>query len=308
MVNSDYKHTVYIHPCDDVILAVRIPYDRVLYDAIQKIPYKIWDSHKMTWFIKDRKEYLDLILESALSRNYSIYIGQEAADDPPDRDLYSALLKNLAAELTVRKYSTNTIKCYMLYNTELLMHSRKEPGNITQDDITSFLSDNISVKKYSTATVQLIINSLRFYYGEVLKRDFIYEIKPPSKDKKLPVVLSRQEVMRIFDNVNNLKHRTILMLIYSAGLRLNEAITMKRSDIDTDRGVISIRKSKGRKDRTTLLAGRFRDIFVKYIAAYSPGCLKAVRKLSIYLQGLCRTCSAALLKRQELLKMSLSIH
>lgn len=267
---SQYKLPVYIHPCENTGLAVKIPYDNGLLSAVRKIPRRKWDARKKLWFIENRKEYLDLILEAAISSNYRVYIGSDPSDAYTDRILYEHYLENLLREMTVRKYSVNTVKSYMYYNTELLIHTGKLPDSITQYDITSFLSDNISDRKYSTSTVQLIINSLRFYYGEVMKRDFIYEIKAPSKDRKLPVVLSRHEVISIFNNVSNLKHKTILMLIYSAGLRLNEAITMKVSDIDTGRGVINIRGSKGRKDRTTLLSGRFREIFTQYLDVYSP--------------------------------------
>jgi integrase/recombinase XerD len=81
---------------------------------------------------------------------------------------------------------------------------------------------------------------LQFFYGEILKKDFIYDITRPKKDKKLPGVLSKIEVLAILDSVKNIEHKTILMLIYSAGIRLNEAVTIKISDIDTDRKVIAL--------------------------------------------------------------------
>ncbi len=73
-------------------------------------------------------------------------------------------------------------------------------------------------KNCSTSTPNIAINALKFYYGEVLKRRFVYEIKRPRKDKKLPVVLSREEVSQIISSIENIKHKTIIMLICSAGL------------------------------------------------------------------------------------------
>jgi len=267
---SENISSVCIYPCENSKLAVKIPYNRVLLNAIRKIQHRKWDAGRKLWFIEDRKEYLDSVLEAAVSLNYRIFIGSDSVLTHIDKNQHTENLRKLFKELTVRKYSRNTVSSYMYYNTELLVHSGKHPDSITQGDITSFLFDTISVKNPGAATIRLMINALRFFYGEVLKKDFIYEIKPPSKDKKLPVVLSRQEVAHIFENVANLKHRTILMLIYSAGLRLDEAITMKTGDIDIDRGSITIRKGKGRKDRTTLLSDRFSKIFVKYIAEYNP--------------------------------------
>lgn len=267
---SNNKPFICIHPYENTKLALHVPYNCKILNTIRKIPYRKWNAQSRIWLIADRKEYLDLILESALSQNFRIYIGSDAVLAQIDKNQHTENLRKLFKELTVRKYSRNTISSYMYYNTELLVHSRKHPDNITQDDITSFLFDTISVKNSGAATIRLMINALRFFYGLILKKDFIYEIKPPSKDKKLPVVLSRPEVRAIFENVINLKHKTILMLIYSAGLRLNEAITMKMGDIDIERGMINIRRGKGRKDRTTLLSDRFRETFIKYIEEYNP--------------------------------------
>jgi site-specific recombinase XerD len=188
----------------------------------------------------------------------------------------SPLLKNerflidLAKIMTVRRYSRNTINSYIHYNSELLRKSGKSPEEIKQEDITEFIFNKINEDEISTSTVQIIINAVKFSYGEMLGKDFIYEIKAPKKDKKLPVVMSKNEVLRIIDNISNVKHKTIIMLIYSAGLRLNEAITMKVKDIDLERGMINIRSAKGRKDRTTILSEKFKSLLEEYLAQYRP--------------------------------------
>ncbi|MCU0849595.1 MAG: site-specific integrase [Spirochaetes bacterium] len=224
-----------------------------------------------TWHIPNRKEYLDIILGSAINLGAEVYIG--------DRDpiIYHAeahqekeYLMELRRELTVRKYSMNTIKSYVRCNRDLLKHAGKKPEEIKQDDITAFIYSEISEKMISASTVQIIINAVKFYYGEMLKKSFIYEIKAPGKDKKLPVILSKNEVTAILESIANLKHKTIMMLIYSAGLRLNEAITMNKRDIDFERGMIYIKCSKGRKDRTTLLSVKFSQLLKKYLSIYKP--------------------------------------
>ncbi len=265
------KHTIHIKPSSNSAIEVKIPYDITLLPVIRNIPGRRWDSKAEIWHIPDKKEYFDAILEGALNRNYEIFIGElntyhKQAQNRAEEDY----LFNLRKELTVRKYSLRTIKSYLYYNSELLKHSAKTPEEIVQDDITSYLYNTITEKSLSTSTVQVINNALRFYYGEVLKRNFIYEIQHPKKDKKLPAVLSKGEVSAILLNTSNLKHRTILTLIYSAGLRLNEAITMRIDDIDIDRSIITVRKGKGRKDRTTLLSNRFRDLMQEYISSYKP--------------------------------------
>jgi len=262
---------MYIKSSSETALIVKFPYDTTLISLIKKIPGRKWDNLAGVWHIPDKKEYLDIMLEGALNRQYNVFIGE--------LDLYpfytefntrNEYLLDLYKELTVRKYSRNTIKSYLHYNSELLKHSKKIPEKIIQEDITSYLFTAITGKGLAASTVQAILNALKFYYGQILKKDFIYEINGPKRDKKLPVVLSKNEVFSILNSIDNLKHKTIMMLIYSAGLRLNEAITIKKSDIDTDRGVINIKSGKGRKDRTTLLSKTFSNLLKIYLDVYNP--------------------------------------
>jgi len=104
----------------------------------------------------------------------------------------------------------------------------------------------------------------------MLKRKFIYEVKRPKKDKKLPVVLSKEEVAKILDSVDNIKHKAILMLVYSAGLRVGEVVKLRPEDIDSKRMLIHIKKAKGRKDRYTLLSETALEILREYWRKYKP--------------------------------------
>lgn len=264
------RKDIHIIPAAEDTLAVKIQYDPELLPVIKAIPGRRWSMDEKTWYIPDRKEYFDSIISASAVMNYDIFVGGDEVYSFREEILLYESLTDLKNELVIRKYSRSTMESYIRYNFNLLKHARLKPDEITQHDITLFLSDTIIRSNANASTVQLIINALRFYYGEVLKKNFIYEFTPPRKDKKLPVVLSRKEVFAIIGSVTNLKHKTLLMLIYSAGLRLNEAITIKVSDIDTDRGMIVIRKGKGRKDRTTLLSEKFLVILKEYLEEYRP--------------------------------------
>jgi len=135
----------------------------------------------------------------------------------------------------LRKYSPKTIKAYVRYNEKVLKFFGKNPYEITNNDIKDYLFHLVEEIEASTSTLNSAINALKFYYGEVLKRGFVFEIKRPKKDKKLPVVLSREEVFHILSSVSNIKHKAILMLIYSAGLRVSEVVKLKPEDIDVER-------------------------------------------------------------------------
>jgi len=128
----------------------------------------------------------------------------------------------------------------------------------------------VNQKKAATSTLNIIINALKFYYGEVLKKKFIYEVKRPRKDKKLPVVLTRDEVAKILSVIDNIKHRAILMLIYSAGLRVGEVVNLRPEDIDSGRRLIHIKGGKGRKDRYTLLSEHALKVLKEYFREYRP--------------------------------------
>jgi len=167
-------------------------------------------------------------------------------------------------EHVVRKYSRRTIKLYLHYNEELLKFSNKTPYQISNDDVRDYLYYLSEKKNASASTLNIVINALKFYYGEVLKREFVYEITRPKKDKKLPVVLSPEEVSGILSSVNNIKHKLILMLIYSAGLRVSEVVKLKPEDIDAERKLIHIKGAKGRKDRYTMLS----DVAMKTLREY----------------------------------------
>ncbi len=104
----------------------------------------------------------------------------------------------------------------------------------------------------------------------MLKKKFVYEVKKPRKDKKLPVVLSKEEAAKIISSVNNIKHKAILMLVYSAGLRVGEVIKLKPADIDSKRMLVFIKGAKGRKDRYTLLSEATLKNLREYWKKYKP--------------------------------------
>ena len=122
----------------------------------------------------------------------------------------------------------------------------------------------------SASTLNIAINALKFYFGEVLKRRFACSIRRPKKDKKLPVVLSQEEISVILSSVKNIKHRLILMLIYSAGLRVGEVVKLRTEDVDVRRKLIRIRGGKGRKDRYTILSDVALKTLREYVEKYKP--------------------------------------
>jgi len=178
--------------------------------------------------------------------------------------------EDLRRELVSRKYSYKTIKGYLYYNKDLIRYIGKSPSEIDDEDIKDYLVYLAEEKEAATSTLNQAINALKFYYGTMLKKKFMYEVKRPRKDKKLPIVLSKEDVTKIINSVDNLKHKALLMLVYSAGLRVGEVVRLKPEDIDSDRMLIHIIGAKGRKDRYTMLSEIALSALREYLGQYKP--------------------------------------
>lgn len=180
------------------------------------------------------------------------------------------LFETVRREMRLRNYSPKTIKAYKsCLRTFTRYFSPRHPRDLSDADIRKYLLHLIETEQYAASTVNQVLNAIRFLYVELYKRPLMLgNIPRPQKESKLPVVLSSNEVLSILGAVDNLKQRTILMLIYSAGLRVGEVVRLKIPDIDSDRKMIHLRGAKGKKDRYTLLADsivqNLRDYYKKY--------------------------------------------
>ncbi len=177
--------------------------------------------------------------------------------------IFDERLKKLNTEAKLRGFSPQTIKMYLFYNHKLLDYTKKEPEDITEDDIKDFLGYKLSDDSVSNATIALIKAALKFFYTEILKRN-ISQIKTPKRSQKLPVVLSQIEIKNLIDKTENLKHRLIIELLYSTGLRLTECINLKYSDLDLNDGIGWVRLGKGSKDRIFIISEIFKKDLLDY--------------------------------------------
>ena len=173
----------------------------------------------------------------------------------------------LDTELRARKYSPRTQRLYLYFNRLLCNMLRKTPCEITPEDVKQFLASVETNKEYSASSMNLAISSIKFFYKIVLKKDIITEQRRPRNDKNLPMVLSKAEIKKILDMENNIKHRLLLMLAYSSGLRVSEVVALKKEHIDITRRIIYVRHGKGRKDRCTILSQKAAGLAVDYLSS-----------------------------------------
>lgn len=240
---------------------VSFPYDKGLITEIKKLKGCYWHPDRRAWSVPE-----DLMAREGLAAIFKT----RGVPIPPWLDPTDACLTRLSNEMLARGYSKRTVESYLHYNRELTEHAGKGPEAIVNDDIRAYLAYIVEKRKASISTVNIAVSALKFHYGEVQKRNFMYDVKRPRKDRKLPVVLSKEEVRALLRGVTNPKHRTLLMLVYSSGLRVSEVVRLMPGDVDLERKTIHIRRAKGRKDRYTILSVAVSESLKNYLAAYRP--------------------------------------
>lgn len=174
-------------------------------------------------------------------------------------------------KLELKRYSNSTVKTYVsFFEMFINFFLEKELNTIDESDIRLFLQSLIQ-KKVSNSYVNQAINAIKFYYEVVLGMpNRFYEIERPRKESKLPKVISKEEIIAIIENTNNLKHRCIVKLLYGSGLRRSELLNLKINDIDSKRMLVRVEGSKGNKDRYTLLSKSTLDDLRLYYKEWKP--------------------------------------
>jgi len=187
-----------------------------------------------------------------------------------DKD-YRACPEEFFQKLELKHYALNTSKIYIGMFEKFINHFKNtELLEIDEEMIRTYLQTLVISKKSDSYTNQMI-NSIKFYYEVVLGMpNRFYSVERPRKRETLPKVISKEEVKLIIENTNNIKHRCIVSLLYSAGLRRGELINLKITDIDSKRMVINVRQGKGNKDRITLLSPSVLDDLRLYFKEWKP--------------------------------------
>jgi len=170
------------------------------------------------------------------------------------------LRKMMLEELQRRNYAETTIDCYIRAVEDFSQRFRLPPDRLGPRHIREYQAELFQKQKLATSTVRQRLAALRFFYIKTLKKAWSVEDTPyPRKTRRLPTILSQEEVARLIDAARPPLHRTLLMTLYATGLRRAELARLRVSDIDSQRMVIHVRGGKGRKDRDVLLSPRLLD-------------------------------------------------
>jgi integrase/recombinase XerD len=163
------------------------------------------------------------------------------------------LIDIVRSEMELRNYSQKTIRAYLGVIRGLYYYFKKPPRELSVEEIKSYLLEKKRAG-LSSQTVALYANAINFLYTQIYKQDNFERVKYPKKSKKLPVILSREELQLLFKQTTNPKHRLLLELSYSAGLRVSEVVKLKVQDIEVEQLTLTVRQGKGKKDRLTIIS------------------------------------------------------
>lgn len=185
---------------------------------------------------------------------------------------YKALLEVMRLKLITVRYSESTCSSYLYMFREFLRYVYPKPlHQLGKWDIIQFQGHLIATKDVSASYQNQSINAIKFYLEHVLGHDRqFFQLERPRKGKRLPQVLSMNEIKNILTACDNLKHKAILTTIYSAGLRMGEAMNLKIGDIDSDHMRIWIRGGKGNKDRISVLSPHLLTVLRAYFLKHRP--------------------------------------
>ena len=190
--------------------------------------------------------------------------------------------QELETELKLRGFSNQTIKTYIFQNKKFLdflnssktnaeyqkslvsQGPKRTPQDTTTKDLRLYLAFLLSDRGQSPASVNLVISALKFFYLEVLKKDIFKGIKHPKPEKKLPVVLAKSEIKRMIELTKNKKHRLLIELLYSTGLRVSEAVSIRVKDLNLDEKTAFVKYGKGKKERFVKLS----NLFIPHLQSY----------------------------------------
>jgi integrase/recombinase XerD len=182
------------------------------------------------------------------------------------------LRQRMLEDLQIRHYSPTTIRLYLYSVAEFARHFHKPPDQLGPEHIREYQLFLIKEKQASQSTCIQLVCALRFLYTHTLNRKIEIERIPfPRRERKLPLILSREEVKALLEAPAKLRDRAALAVLYGSGLRVAEATQLKPGDIDARRNVLWVRQGKGRKDRQTLLPAKLLELLRLYWRAERPG-------------------------------------
>ncbi|MEY8744350.1 tyrosine-type recombinase/integrase [Bacillales bacterium AN1005] len=268
------KETITISKGSAEVLHISIPYNPAQIERIRRITGRTWQAKEKVWVIPYTtsaiQEFMNQFNPVDVQIAPELWVESEDLQQWKSSKGNSAWSKEpLQKALTLRGYSRKTIKAYCNQIERFLSICQIESTAVTTSVVQTYCL-NLLERGISHSSVNQTISAIRFYCKHVLHHPTEIQYIRPKKQTKLPQVLSEKEVAQLLTSVTNLKHKTILFLTYSSGLRVGEVVRLRCSDLDIERQTLIVRQGKGQKDRRTLLSQLAWEIVQEYISEYKP--------------------------------------
>ncbi|HTX73783.1 MAG TPA: tyrosine-type recombinase/integrase, partial [Rectinemataceae bacterium] len=261
----------------DGFVAAVAPYSELFLALIRAVPERRWNAISVRWEFP--LDYLDVFRR--IFADWTVVAISETLQTELDPasvgDCRLAACHNLPTELAhvlndslrARKYSVSTRKRYLAIADSFAAFIAMPLADSGSSEAVRYLAFLERESGASASTLNQSISALRFLFHHALGKD-VHLGRRPKADRHLPLVLSREEAQRVCSAPRTVKHQALLVLAYSAGLRVSEVAKLRLEDVDLDRQVIVIRGGKGRKDRYTVLAIKTRELLLRYCELYKP--------------------------------------
>lgn len=265
------------------IVTLHFPYNMKLIIAARKLPGAKWSSVDRAWHVTQTDDVIAKIrgvfdgIANLDTSEYETTLGHRATSPPNIRD-YTLndesvrMIRQFKDYMRACRFSANTIATYTdVVSVFLKFHSDKSPAEITNNDVVRFNNEYIIANNYSSSFQNQVVNGVKLFFKEIHSRSLNADlIQRPRREKVLPNVLSKPEVKQILEAPINMKHRAMLSVIYSCGLRCGELLRLKPEHVDSQRKVLIIKQSKGKKDRIVVLSEKIIEMLRTYYKAYRP--------------------------------------
>lgn len=258
-------HTIQYQPGQhngNAVIWVRCPYNKELITGIKKLPGSKWSQQQKCWYVPDTPANREKFgLQSATATLASTLCATN-----------KTALEQFIQTLVLKAYSKNTIKTYRNEFVQLLIILKEIPVNsLTVKRLKDYFAYCHTTLQLSENTIHSRLNAVKFYFEQVLSREqFFWEVPRPKKQQQLPKLFAKEEIENIIKAIDNLKHRTVILLCYSSGLRVGEVVALKVTDIDSKRMVINVLQAKGKKDRIVPLSKTTLQYLRQYCAQFKP--------------------------------------
>lgn len=271
---------------DQKMIGIKFMPDRLIQGLIKSLPDPKWSTQYNMAYIPNNKENLELIHSTFKGMawiNYNRFFPNRPLNTTNElvdvdwfrkRELppgHRSCPEEYLLKLELKRYANSTVRTYVAFFEQFINHYRdKELNSMDESDIRAFLQTMIH-RNASNSSLNQAINAIKFYYEVVLGMpNRFYEIERPRKEFKLPKVISKEEVLALIKNANNIKHQCVIALLYSSGLRRSELMNLKINDIDSKRMLIRVKDAKGKKDRYTLLSQTVLQDLRVYFKEWKP--------------------------------------